>query len=243
MVRHPAFGRAVTVFVVSGIVAATVAGKPAKSARLLPAGAVDVTRLLPDPPAAGSAEARAELDAVLAVQSARTPADVARAKAEEKFTVFAFADVVGPSFDAKRCPRTADLFASLEAEAKAACKDGKAHWNRRRPPFVDDRIKPVVTLEDEGSYPSSHSARGQLYAEVLAAVLPAGLREPLLARGRQIGFDRVVGGVHYPSDVTAARTVGHAIAALVLADPAAQPLLAAVRTELAAQGPATSVRP
>ncbi len=203
-----------------------------KPASLLPADAIDVARLLPDPPAAGSPEARAELDAVLAAQRSRTPADVARAQAEEKFDVFAFADVLGPDFNAGRCPKAAALFTALAADAKAFSKVGKAHWNRRRPPYVDDRIKPVVTLEDEGSYPSSHAARGQLYAEVLATLVPS-QRDALLARGRQIGFDRLLGGVHYPSDIVAGRVLGHAIADRALADAAIRAQLADVQAELA----------
>ncbi len=209
--------------------------------RFLPADAIDVVALLPDPPAAGSAEARAELDAVVAIQQSRTPADAARAKAEEKFDVFAFADVVGPGFTADRCPRTAAVFKALAADAKAVAKAGKEHWDRRRPPFVDDRIHPVVTLEDEGSYPSSHSVRGQLYAEVLAAVL-ADRREPLLARGRQIGFDRLLGGVHYPSDVAAGRVLGHAIAGRLLADPAFRSRLADLKDELTTAGTAAAAK-
>ncbi len=212
------------------------AGAADKPPRLLPADAIDVVRLLPDPPAAGSPEARAELDAILAVQATRTPADAARARAEEKFDVFAFADAVGPWFTADRCPRTADLFKLLAAEAKAFSRVGKDHYNRRRPPFVDARIKPVVTLEDEGSYPSSHSVRGQLYAEVLAAVLPEANRAAVAARGRQIGFDRLLGGVHYPSDVVAGRVLGHALAGRLSADPAFVARLDAVRAELSEQG-------
>jgi acid phosphatase (class A) len=32
-----------------------------------------------------------------------------------------------------------------------------------------------------------------------------------MARGEQIGQDRIIGGVHYPSDVRAGRQIGEAI--------------------------------
>ena len=213
----------------------TAAAKKDKPTRFLPEDAVDVAAVLPDPPAADSAEARAERDAVLAAVAARTPADVARIRAEEQFDVFAFADVLGPAFTAERCPRTAALFASVTADAKTLAKVGKEHFDRRRPPFVDERIKAVAVaqLEDEGGYPSSHAVRGQLFAEVLAAAVPD-RRDALLARGRQIGFDRLLGGVHYPSDITAGRVLGHAIAGRLLADARVRAQLDEVRTELSA---------
>ena len=223
------------------LLACLAAGGSDKPARLLPADAIDVATLLPDPPAPSSPETRAELDAVLAAQQSRTPADVARAKAEEKFDVFAFADVLGPGFAADRCPKTAALFQGLAADAKAFSKVGKLHWNRRRPPYVDDRIKPAVTLEDEGSYPSSHAVRGQLFAEVLATMFPQH-RDALLARGRQIGYDRLLGGVHYPSDVTAGRVLGHALAGRVLSAADLRGRLGAVRAELVPLDTAAPVR-
>ena len=200
----------------------------------LPASAIDVPSLLPTPVAHGSPEERAELDAVLAAQAMRTPADVARAKSEEKFDVFAFADVLGAGFTAERCPKTAAMFKMLAADGKAFSKVGKEHFNRRRPPFIDDRIKPAVTLEDEGSYPSSHSARGQLYAEVLATILPE-KKDALLARGQQIGFDRLLGGVHYPSDITAGRVLGHAIFGRLMNDATFKTQLDGVKAELTEQ--------
>jgi acid phosphatase (class A) len=238
-VNHSPAVRVLTVSLL-GCLAAGSTGGPAG---FLKADAVDVAALLPDPPVPGSPEARAEIDAVLAIQQSRTPADVARAKAEEKFDVFAFADAVGPWFAADRCPLTAALFKSVAADAKLFANVGKKHWDRRRPPYVDDRVKPVVTLEDEGSYPSSHSTRGQLYAELLSAVLPADRHDALMARGRQIGFDRLIGGVHFPSDVYAGRTLGHALAERLLADADFRARLDAVKAELAQQGKVATATP
>lgn len=60
------------------------------------------------------------------------------------------------------------------------------------------------------SYPSGHSAYGWTAAVVLAELSPerAG---PLLARGMDYGESRLVCGVHFPSDVAAARTIASAV--------------------------------
>jgi acid phosphatase (class A) len=68
------------------------------------------------------------------------------------------------------------------------------------------------------SYPSGHATRGTLLARILAELAPE-RREALLRVGHQIGYDRVVGGVHYPSDVLAGDRLGDAVADALLADP------------------------
>jgi acid phosphatase (class A) len=212
-------------------ITASVQAQSKKGPRILAADAVNVVELLPDPPSPGSAEQQAELQTVLAVQTIRTPQDVARANAEVNLDVFAFADVLGPNFSSAKCPQTAALFKDLEADAKFFAREGKNHWMRRRPPFLDSRIHPTVSMEDEGSYPSSHSTRSTLYAMVLARVFP-NHRSALLERGRQIGWDRVVGGVHYPSDVDAGRMLGQALAVKLLAKPEFREELSGVADEL-----------
>ena len=122
----------------------------------------------------------------------------------------------GPWFTAEHCPQTAALFANLDAESKYFTNLGKDHWKRQRPPYADERLQPIVKLDTEPSYPSGHSTRGMLFAEVLAEIYPD-QRDALLARGRQIGFDRVIGGVHYPSDIYAGRVLGHNLARVILA--------------------------
>ena len=56
------------------------------------------------------------------------------------------------------------------------------------------------------------------YALVLAEMLPEHKAE-LIARGEQIGEDREVGGVHYPSDVAAGRKIAAEIVKRLLANP------------------------
>jgi acid phosphatase (class A) len=53
--------------------------------------------------------------------------------------------------------------------------------------------------------------------------------EAILARGRLVGFDRVMGGVHYPSDVEAGQRLGEALAGVWLQDPARRQRVEEVR--------------
>lgn len=140
--------------------------------------------------------------------------------------------VLGDWFTAQNCPQTAALFDEIEADSKYFSKTGKEHWNRPRPYVASDRVKPVTKVEIEGSYPSGHATRGTIFAEILSEAFP-GQRDALLQRGREIGWDRILAGVHYPSDVAAGRVLGHDIAHQLLKSDAFRSRMEAVRSELA----------
>ena len=63
---------------------------------------------------------------------------------------------------------------------------------------------------------------------VLAELRPE-RREALLAQGRQVGVNRVIGGVHYPSDIEAGQKLGARLAQAWLAEAANRQLVEAVR--------------
>src|SRR6185295_4966919 len=56
---------------------------------------IDLTMILPPPPADDSAKTKEELGQVLTIQVTRTPEMVERAKADDEEVVWRFADVVG----------------------------------------------------------------------------------------------------------------------------------------------------
>jgi acid phosphatase (class A) len=186
------------------------------------------------PPAPGSDEAKADLAIVLWLQRTRLEADVARARRDIGLGLDAFAPALGPGFDAGRHPRTAALLDRAHASASAPIRDAKARFRRVRPYDADRRVTPAVPPEDTPSFPSSHATRGVLIARVLAALAPS-RGEALNEAGQRAGFDRVLAGVHYPSDVLAGQRLGEALAAALLQDPAFARDLAAVR---AAEWPA-----
>ena len=185
---------------------------------------------LSPPPAAGSDEAKADLAIILWVQRTRTDEDVARARSEVKMGLPAFASALGPGFDAARHARTDALLARLGEDVRKIVKAGKLRWARLRPYQTDPRVHPAIELEHSPSYPSGHAARGVVFGRVLAELAPEH-RAALEALGLRVGYDRVVGGVHWPSDVEASQRIGKAIADRLLADPKLRAELAALRAE------------
>ncbi len=222
--------------VLIALVLGYVGSLPAAGLKYLPADHVHAQSILPPPPPSGTSEDLADLDTVARVHAAASAADLATAADEVKLTIFHFAPAIGPWFVRGKFPKTEALFAEVETEAKAVTNEGKAHWRRIRPYHVDPvRVPHAVENEKKTdySYPSGHSTRGTVYSLLLAELFPE-KRDALLGIGREIGWLRVEGGVHYPSDVLAGRVLGIALAKDFLRDPDFGRDLAAAREELAA---------
>jgi len=193
---------------------------------------VDFQTLLPAPPANGSPETLQEIALILQKQQARTPEEVARIQREAKYlNVFLFDTVFGPWFTAKNLPVTTAFFGHVGANIHPVIVAAKTHWNRPRPFLQDHHVLPPIDLPKDPSYPSGHSTAGNLEAMILAQMAPD-LKDALLARGAQIGDDRVLGGVHFPSDVAAGKLLANALMTQFMASPAFQADLAKAKAEL-----------
>jgi acid phosphatase (class A) len=194
----------------------------------------DAAALLPPPPALHDAEDMADRDSTFQVYNARTPEEVARGKAERRWTLFAFAPAIGPEFQPGRFPIVEVLFKDVGDETEAVVGRAKDAWGRPRP-SVDDPAR----FSDPGdpirspSYPSGHSTRGTVFAILLAEIFPD-RRAQILEKGRAIGWVRVEIGVHTPLDIYAGRVLGQALAQAFLRDPRFQKDLAAAKAEVAA---------
>jgi len=198
----------------------------------LPAGQPDGVALLAPPPAPGSAEEAADLLAARAVFNGRTEAQKDHAFQTATLSIFLYAPAIGSCFEPGRFPKTEALFQKVRKDISEPLDRTKQHWKRRRPYELD----PQLTLgrpETSYGYPSGHSTRGTVQALLLAELFPQ-RRDAILAIGRQIGWDRVLIGKHFPADIQAARVLGQAIARELLASPAFQRDLAEAKAEVRA---------
>jgi acid phosphatase (class A) len=200
--------------------------------KYLSAGSPDPVALLPPPPEAGTAEAAADLATTRTASTGRTPGQAAEAAAEDQLSIFSFAPSIGPWFQPGRFPTTEAFFSRIDSDTRTVTGVGKSYFQRPRPYIVDPTIAPL-TRETSYSYPSGHSTRATVFALVLAELLPAH-RDALLSFGRDIGWNRIVAGVHYPSDILTGRVLGRAIVAEMLKNPAFLHDLAGAKAEVAA---------
>ncbi|HTB21692.1 MAG TPA: DoxX family membrane protein [bacterium] len=190
---------------------------------------IDLTRILPPPP--GAAETRRELQALLRIQKGRTAMDEKACIADQVITVYVFKDVLGEKFAAGNLPKTNQLFLRILATVHVPMSKAQAYWGRKRPSWVDARIKPVGMVPATTAYPSGHSTSGNLMGTILADLLPERSAE-LHARGILFGQRRLLAGVHYPSDVDAGRLSAAAIAQSLFQDPGFRADFAAAKTEM-----------
>jgi acid phosphatase (class A) len=191
---------------------------------------VDAVTLLPPPPAPASAEGIADLDDVLKAQAARTEEDVARGKSESKLTPDAFQKILGTNFTRERCPNLYALLEDAGQDSKILSGNAKECFARPRPKIADARVQPVARGDDEPSYPSGHATRAMLWARILCEIAPE-KKDALLDRAEEIGWDRVIIGAHYPSDVYAGEVFGQALAQAMLKNDNFKARLASAKSE------------
>ncbi|MEP9368911.1 phosphatase PAP2 family protein [Xanthobacter sp. VNH20] len=192
---------------------------------------VDLTRILAPAPAADSPAAREDIKILLDIQSVRTPDLVALANADVDRTLSRFSEVMGADLSKEKAPLANALVDKAWANARPIVDAAKAYWKRTRPNLANADIKLVVPAETTPSYPSGHATYGTLTAIILANMVPE-KATAIHLRGIAFGFSRLVGGIHYPSDVEASHIAGAVIAAQMMDNPQFNADLAKATTEV-----------
>jgi acid phosphatase (class A) len=194
---------------------------------------IDLTQILPPPPANDSAETKAELGQVLMLQVTRTAEMEARAKADTEEDVWRFADIMGPKFTKDALPHFAAFFDRVVATEGAVVDPAKDVWKRPRPHQLSELVKPAVKMSNSGSWPSGHATVGTMMGIVLSDMVPE-KRAEIMARAAEYAHNRVVGGIHYPSDVEEGKIAGSVIAAIIMQRDDFKSAFAQAKSELRA---------
>ncbi|ASW06018.1 phosphatase PAP2 family protein [Rhizobium sp. 11515TR] len=207
------FAKALSLLLVVGLASPVFAedAKPFTDAK-----EINLLDLLPPPPANDSAQMKAELGEILTIQVTRTPEMAARAVADAEENVWRFSDVIdNPKFTKENLPKFSAFFDRVVETEGAVVDPAKDVWKRLRPHLYSDLVKPIVPLSKSGSYPSGHTTVGTLMGIVLANMVPE-KRAAIMARAWEYGHNRIVGGIHYASDIEAGRIAGTVIAETIM---------------------------
>ena len=186
--------------------------------------------------------AEADLQAVLAAQTLRTPADVQEAQLDAARGPVAWAQDaagLGPTFTGQRYPATTTLLLALHEDMRAVNRAANLERGyRARPAAVDTRVKSIFAenLNNSASYPSARAASSRAWALLLGDVFTQ-RGAALLAHANRSAELRLLGGAHFPSDIDAGQQVGAAYYAQVLKNPSFQRALAIARQESKAVTP------
>ena len=84
----------------------------------------------------------------------------------------------------------------------------KYHYDRVRPNYLDTTLEPSISVPGHPAYPSGHATQAAAIALVLGCVDPDNKAEYILNR---VGYNRELGGVHYPSDSVAGEKLAEAM--------------------------------
>lgn len=204
-------------------------------------GQVDLLILLAPAPQPRSDTAKQDMRTVLDMQRHRDAAEVARATADTEISIFRFADVLGQKFTRDNLPKLKSFFDRVRHSEVGPVTMVKDRWERPRPFVASTKVHPLPKAKDgvlnddkrtySYSYPSGHSTFGATCAILLSQMVPE-KRAELYARGWQYGKDRVVAGVHFPSDVEAGRIDATVLVYAMMQNPEFQKDFAEAKAEL-----------
>ncbi|MBC7430261.1 MAG: phosphatase PAP2 family protein [Bacteriovorax sp.] len=163
-------------------------------------------------PALGSEEEKQDIQQLLYYQQTRTTEQCATAQAE------ANNGSLETFFGGNHGLLSAAELNKVQSKLKwVTVKTGtkifyyKTKFDRPRPYVTHPEIKPCVDLENSKSYPSGHTTLARVYGRILAVIFPE--RAALfMKRADEVALNRLIGGVHHPSDVVAGKKLGDSIA-------------------------------
>ena len=162
------------------------------------------------PPANSSVETRADLDELLQLQRERTRAQVRTIRKHVHYGSVCAAVCAAIHHNLTHKPTTRALLDHVQMDASLAVFHVKQRFNRARPHQLDPRIHPAIEVPAHPAYPSGHALQGYMIARTLSLLFPNSA-EDLMKAGIQIGREREIAGLHYPSDSKASRALGEAI--------------------------------
>ncbi len=79
---------------------------------------------------------------------------------------------------------------------------------RHRPFYKLKRLKPLIKLPTDWSFPSGHTTSSVSASLLMVCMLPFYIGIPAVLMGAAIAFSRMYVGVHYPSDILGGAIMG-----------------------------------
>lgn len=168
-------------------------------------------------PALGSAGEKQDIAQMLYLQQTRTAEECAAAELQATANLSTLFGGKNGSLTNAEVSKVQKKLRAVTIKTGLEIYFAKREYKRPRPYITHPEIKPCIELESSKSYPSGHATLARVYARLLAVIYPerAELFEQL---GDQAALNRVIGGVHHPSDVIAGQKLGDILADEYLAD-------------------------
>ena len=145
-----------------------------------------------------------------------------------------FGDAMEQELTPERTPAICALI-DLVLDKASETADRLKPLRFRKRPFVQLNEASFVAGDEEkergkSSFPSGHTNLGWTTALIMAEVAPDH-QDEILRRGYQYGYNRLIVGYHWATDIEATRIMSSALVARLHADPAVLELIANARAE------------
>lgn len=174
--------------------------------------------LVPPPPKTGSAVEKRDFKELDHAQAERTDAQCAAVKAQARVEFHTLHARLPFVLDEK----AGDFFWRIRSDTARAVGRMKDKYRRPRPFVLDaNRFRPCYPEKHGTSYPSGHAAIARVFARVLADLDPANAAV-YFREGDQVAQNRVIGGVHYPSDIQEGKKFADVLYERIRSSPAFQ---------------------
>jgi acid phosphatase (class A) len=183
---------------------------------------------IPPFPEKNSAEQKKDEQILANYQTTRKTQDCERAVLEVHASLANFYGAPNGSLTDAQVKTLGDFFQKVRNEGDYFTHEVKNKYSRPRPFVYLKQLHPCVDLEKSPAYPSGHASLSELYALVLSEIFPA-QKTVFLARAKQIRDDRVLAGVHHPSDINSGEKAGELIFAELMKSEAFKKDLAAAK--------------
>jgi len=154
----------------------------------------------PPPPTKDSPEQKEDEKELRALQVSRTPKECERAQREVKANLQSLYGPTDGILTEKDVKSLRPFFDKIQNDADFFVQKLKTETTRPRPFTSMKDLKPCVPKEVTNAYPSGHAVIAYLFAAVLTDIFPA-KKQQFQERAQVIGKDRILSGMHHPSDV------------------------------------------
>jgi acid phosphatase (class A) len=166
-------------------------------------------------PKAGSAEEAEDFKILMDYQQTRTAEDCKFAEDDSHTSLDVLFGGKGGILSKSEVIKMKLFLVNAYANAGANSLIAKKLYKRPRPYLANSEIKPCIGTEKSYAYPSGHTLMARLLARVLSRVYPE-RADKLIARAAEYSLNRVIGGVHHPSDVEASVILADYLAELMV---------------------------
>lgn len=174
----------------------------------------EIDKVIGSFPAPGSVAEAEDLEILRKYQENRTRRDCQVASQQESATL---GSLFGHLLTKAQVEELSIEFLKQYGEAGGNAYLAKKLYGRPRPYMTHRDLQPCIMKETSESYPSGHATVARVFARLLAAKFPK-RTQAFLNASNQAALNRVIGGVHYPSDINAGIKLGDYLASKMIRD-------------------------